>query len=257
MKFKLVPSLAPYKYIILALLTGIAILIVWNTVYSNMYEGFAEKIVAIPKCPSGARFFNDAKGDSFCCRGQVDAFKHTCSGTGYTDVCAHKSGVRDPRNPARTLVECASLIEREHSEDQRKFCPKSLPHYGSIGKCCQSGTDMDNKDCISYDNKDPKRYCKIRGPLGPGEQLCSDVILYETTTCPTGLERIMFTPTGQPAGQNARSLPACFSVQRNCVPDNVIAQAKTDSIGSLKDAPANWEFSCSQYEKIHVRRDLS
>jgi hypothetical protein len=229
--------------------------IVWSAVYpgNRRFEGFASKVVATPKCPNGARFFNDAKGDSFCCRGQVDAYKHTCSGTGYTDLCAHKSDVRDPRDHSRTLVECSTLIEREHSEDQSKFCPASLPHYGSIGKCCQSGTDMDNKDCIAYDNKDPKRYCKIRGPLAAGEQLCSDVMLYETTKCPTGLERILFTPTGQ----NARRLPACFSVQRNCVPDNVITQAKTDSIGSLKDVPNNWEYSCSQYDKVYVRRDMT
>lgn len=235
---------------------GLTLMIVWSTLRSYITEGFAEKVVATPKCPNGARFFNDAKGDSFCCRGQVDAYKHICMGTGYTDLCAHKSGVRDPRDPSRTLVECASLIEREHSEDQSKFCPKSLPHYGSVGKCCQSGTDMDNKDCIAYDNKDPKRYCKIRGPLGPDEKLCSDLLLLETTTCPTGLERILFTPTGQ-VGQNARQLPACFSVQRNCVPDNVIALAKTDGIGNLKNAPANWEFSCSQYDKVYIRRDLS
>jgi hypothetical protein len=238
------------------LVIGLIITSVWSIVRSYNTEGFADKVVATPKCPTGARFFNDAKGDSFCCRGQVDAYKHTCLGTGYTDLCAHKSGMQDPRDPSRTLMVCASLIEREHGEDQSKFCPKSLPHYGSIGKCCQSGTDMDNKDCIAYDNKDPKRYCKIRGPLAADEKLCSDLILLETTTCPTGLERIAFTPAGQ-VGQNARQLPACFSVQRNCVPDNVIAQAKKDGIGNLKNAPANWEFSCSQYDKVYVRRDLS
>lgn len=250
------------KFLSLQTVVGLIVMIligsiVWSAVsplrFQQRLEGFAAKVVATPKCPSGARFFNDAKGDSFCCRGQVDPYKHTCSGAGYTDLCAHKSGVRDPRDPSRTLVECASLIEKEHSEDQSKFCPASLPHYGSVGKCCQSGTDMDNKDCIAYDNKDPKRYCKIRGPLADGEQLCSDVILFETTKCPTGLERILFTPTGQ----NARRLPACFSVQRNCVPDNVIAQAKTDSIGTLKDVPNNWEYSCSQYDKVYVRRDLT
>jgi hypothetical protein len=115
---------------------------------------------------------------------------------------------------------------------------------------------MDNKDCIAFDNKDKSRYCKIRGPTDPGEKLCSDIILYETTTCPTGLETITFTPAGQ-VGKNARRLPACFSIQRNCVPDNVIAQAKKDGIGNLKDAPENWEFSCSQYDKVYVRRDLS
>jgi hypothetical protein len=247
------------RFLSLRVVVGLIVMImigsiVWSTV-SPQLEGFATKVVATPKCPRGARFFNDAKGDSFCCRGQVDAYKHTCStaSTRNTDLCAHKSGVRDPRDPSRTLMECASLIEREYTEDQGKFCPASLPHYGSVGKCCQSGTDMENKDCIAYDNKNPKRYCKIRGPLADGEQLCSDVMLYETTKCPTGLERILFTPTGQ----NARQLPACFSVQRNCVPDTVIAQAKTDSIGTLKDVPNNWEYSCSQYDKVYVRRDLT
>lgn len=229
------------------------LIIVWRIVRSMVVEGFAAKIVATPKCPAGARFFNDAKGDSFCCRGQLDPYKHTCSATRPTDLCAHKAGVPDPRNPGRTLIECASLIEQEHQDDQSKFCPSSLPHYGAIGKCCASGTDLENNDCIAYDNKDPKRYCKLRGPLGPGEQLCSDVKLYETTTCPTGLERILYTP----AGQNARRLPVCFSVQRNCVPNNVIQQAKTDGISGLKDVPANWEFSCDQFEKVYVRRDLT
>jgi hypothetical protein len=246
-------------FLSLRVLVGIVVMIallylVWSIARSCITtEGFIAKIVATPKCPAGSRFFNDSKGDSFCCRGTVDPYKHTCSGMRYDDLCAHKTGVRDPRNPDRILPDCASLIEREHSEDQSKFCPTSLPHYGSIGKCCQSGTDMDNNDCIAFDNKDSARYCKLRGPLAPGEQLCSDVKLYDTTKCPTGLERIMFTP----AGQNARRLPGCFSVQRNCVPDNVIEQAKADGIGTLKDAPANWEFSCSQYDKVHIRRDLT
>lgn len=240
------------RFILSIVFVVAAVVVLWRLRHVAT-EGFANKVVATPKCPSGARFFNDAKGDSFCCRGQVDAYKHTCSATEYTDLCAHKSGVRDPRDPKRVLMECSSLIEREYSIDQSKFCPSSLPHYGSVGKCCQSGTDMDNKDCIAYDNKDPKRYCKIREPLAPGEQLCSDVKLFETTTCPNGLERIMFTPVGQ----NARRLPACFSVERNCVPDNVIEQAKLDNIGDLKNAPAGWEFSCSQYDKVYVRRDLT
>jgi hypothetical protein len=244
--------MSPYVVVGLAFMI-ITLVIVWCTVQSLVVEGFAAKIVATPKCPAGARFFNDAKGDSFCCRGSVDPFKHTCSSTGMFDLCAHKADVPDPRNPAKTLIECASLIEREHQNDQSSFCPSSLPHYGSIGKCCQSGTDMDNNDCISYDNKDPKRYCKLRGPLGPGEQLCSDVKLYETTKCPSGLERISYMPTGQ----NSRRLPACFSIQRNCVPDNVIQAAKAEGIGNLKDVPANWEFSCGQYEKVYVRRDLT
>lgn len=241
--------------VLVGLIVMIAILyLVWSITQSiSTHEGFLAKIVATPKCPAGARFFNDSKGDSFCCRGTVDPYKHTCTATGANDLCAHKAGARDPRNPNRVLPDCASMIEREHNEDQSNFCPSSLPHYGSIGKCCQSGTDMDNNDCIASDNKDPVRYCKLRGPLAPGEQLCSDVKLYETANCPSGLERIMFTP----AGQNSRRLPVCFSVQRNCVPDNVIEQAKADGIASLKDVPANWEFSCSQYDKVYVRRDLT
>lgn len=248
----------PKKAMLLQVALGLAFMaatfiIVWRIIQSMYVEGFAAKIVATPKCPAGARFFNDAKGDSFCCRGKLDPYKHNCSATGANDLCAHKAGVPDPRAPGRTLIECASLIEKEHQDDQSRFCPVSLPHYGAIGKCCQSGTDMDNNDCIAYDNKDPKRYCKLRGPLRPGEQLCSDVKLFETTKCPTGLERITYTPVGQ----NARPLPACFSIQRNCVPDNVIQVAKADGIGVLKDVPANWEFSCGQYEKVYVRRDLT
>jgi hypothetical protein len=245
--------------IIQSVVGGIVLLLVlylfWSGVRQifRIQEGFLEKVVATPKCPTGARFFNDAKGDSFCCRGTLNPYTHTCSGTGTNDVCAHRSGVPDPRNPGRVLPECASLIEREHRDDQRTFCPNALPHYGSIGKCCMSGTDMDNKDCIKYDNQDPKRYCKLRGPLAAGEQLCSDIKLAETTKCPNGLEQILFTPSGQ----NARRLPACFSIQRNCIPNNVIQQAKTDSIGTLKDVPANWEYSCDQYEKVYIRRDLT
>lgn len=238
-------------YITAAVLILGLIVLVWSTRNIHM-EGFAEKIIATPKCPAGARFFNDAKGDSFCCRGSVDIFKHTCSAEKYSDLCAHKSGVRDPRDPKRVLMECAALIENEYRTDQSNFCPASMPHYGSIGKCCQTGTDLDNNDCLAYDNKDPKRYCKIRGPLTQGEQLCSDIKLYETTTCPDGLERIMFTPTGQ----NARRLPACFSPERNCIPDDVINQAKTDGITSL-NVPENWDYTCSKYTKVNVNRDLT
>ena len=168
------------QFLSLRVVVGLIVMVliltsVWSAVRPTT-EGFADKVVATPKGPNGARFFNDAKGDSFCCRGQVDAYKHTCMATGYTDLCAHKSGVRDPRDPSRTLVECASLIEREHNEDQSKFCPKSLPHYGSVGKCCQSGTDIDNKDCIAYDNKDPKRYVSKEEYKCPMSRVLKDEI---------------------------------------------------------------------------------
>jgi hypothetical protein len=236
--------------LLLVLLAAVAAAVYY--VWTGTVEGFATKIVATPRCPAEARFFNDAKGDSFCCRGAVDPYKHTCKATGPNDLCAHKAGVPDPRNPSIVLPECSKFIERQHTEDQSQFCPAAMPHYGAIGKCCQNGTDMDNNDCIAYDNKDPKRYCKIRGPAGPNEQLCSDLKLLESTTCPSGLELIATAP----AGQNARRLPVCFSVERNCVPDAVIQHAKAQGLG-FENTPPKWEFSCSQYEKVHVRRDLT
>ena len=228
--------------------------------YSNMIEGFAAPIGDIPKCPTGFRFFNDKRGDSFCCKGTVNPFSHTCEAKDAQDLCSFEAGRKDPRNPERTLSACTQMIAKTRNDSQQTFCPDSLKHYGSVGKCCLTDTDLDGHDCTREDNADPKRYCVIDAPK-PGEQSCSALKLDAATSCPAGLTKmpyIMGKKEQAKYGPKANMIiPVCFGMEQSCIPNNVIAAAQEQGIFTDKTNLDGWKYSCSGYERVNVQRDLT
>jgi len=328
-------------------------------------EGFA--ILNTPKCPENFTFFNDRRGDSFCCQGEVDRYSHTCKARGEKQMCSMKPDMIDPRmnvsgspwgdvsygtgsvsrennipildvpgnfagefisndiekakkiceskpeckalamgdtyagekfgetlislisespgpvtasyqlrnprsiskvsirpndNSQRTLPLCSNLVHETNVQNQAQ-CPRNLSNFASIGKCCLTQADFDGYDCRKVDNADKKRYCKLSGPLAPGEQLCGNVSIQEKVegTCPTGMTQITY-PLGDRevkkygAAASGVQMPICFGMDKTCIPDVVIQDLQ--SKGVFKDKRVDtWSYSCSGWKSVHVDRNLS
>jgi hypothetical protein len=228
--------------------------------YSNMVEGFAAPIGDVPKCPNGYRFFNDKRGDSFCCNGKVNPFSHTCEAKGPSDLCAFESNSKDPRNPSQMLPTCSQMVVKHVETSKQSYCPGSLRYYGTVGKCCLTDTDLDGHDCVKEDNADPNRYCVISGAR-PGEQSCSSLKMTETSSCPTGLTKVPYTMGAKEQAKYGASatmtIPVCFGMEQSCIPNNVIAEVQKQGVFKDKTDLDGWKYSCSGYERVNVRRDLT
>ena len=69
---------------------------------SKKVEGFDTAATTAIKCPSGMKFFVDARGISFCCGGTVNPYGATCSDP--AKLCALVPNVPDHRGPAHGFV---------------------------------------------------------------------------------------------------------------------------------------------------------
>jgi len=229
--------------------------------YSNLMEGFAAPIGDVPRCPPNYRFFNDKRGDSFCCNGTINPFTHTCEAKGPHDLCAFDSRHPDPRNPSSQLPSCAEMITKQTTENRDNLCPGKLPHYASIGKCCLFDTDLDGYDCTAQ-NSDPSQYCITGTTKQPHEQFCNALKLDDVTQCPTGLQKksyIMGDKEVKKYGNSASGvvIPFCFGMESSCIPNNVIESVQKQGIYSDKTNLDGWKYSCSGYERIYEKRDLT
>lgn len=245
---------------ILLVLGGIAFLIIRD--YPRI-EGFAAAILDTPKCPDRYTFFNDKRGDSFCCAGQVDPYSHTCKGNGRNDLCAMKPNMKDTRRNAKhhdTLPMCSDMISKTHNKNQAA-CPGSLPNYASIGKCCMARPDLDGYDCRKQDNADKKRYCKISPPLLPGEQLCSNLQMAAAASCPTGFAKMTYQLGDREVEKYGKAasgvqMPICFGMDKTCIPDTIVKDLQ--SKGVYKDKSIDtWAYSCTGWDTVNVKRDLT
>lgn len=230
---------------------------------SNAVEGFATaSSLSTPRCPTGYKFFNDSVGESFCCNGTVNPYTHTCTnGTGPNPVCSFKPGVK--KTSGGTYPLCSALIAQTAETMQTEACPVSLANYASVGKCCKHATDLDGINCMSIDA--PKtNYCKLKGPLAPGEQLCSNVKLGEMASCPTGLTPVAYT-LGSPYSQRevaaygeaakGVTVPVCFSMEHSCIPNNIVGELQKSGIYAGKNK--DWLYNCDGYTKRYINRDFA
>lgn len=229
---------------------------------SSHIEGFAVALGDTPKCPNGFKFFNDKKGESFCCGGSVNPYTHACEATEPSKLCAFKPEMKDPRNPAVELPLCSSMIARTTQTAAKEKCPGKFPNYASIGKCCFTDSDLDGYDCTSIDRSDPNRYCVTAGhPLKAGEKQCGALQMEENAFCPAPLRKIPYT-LGEseerkygPAAQGV-TIPVCFGMESSCIPNNVVTTVQSNGVYADKNVN-NWKYACSQWEKVHLRRDLT
>ena len=225
------------------------------------FEGFAVPNLNTPKCPNSFTFFNDKRGDSFCCAGQIDPYAHKCEASGDNQLCAMRPNVQDPRKTFPSILPLCSAMIRETHTKKEESCPGSLPNYASIGKCCKTSADLDGYDCRKHDNEDKKRYCKLAPPLLPGEQLCNNKSMEETAQCPPGFAKISYQLGDrevQKYGHNAHgvNIPVCFGMDRTCIPDTAVKNLQSRGLYNDKNADL-WGYSCKGWKTINVDRDLT
>lgn len=253
------------------LISGLVILIVVHIVTAktnpirklwSSLEGFQAPILTNPQCPTAYKFFNDAVGESFCCKGTVNPFTHACTAKESSELCAFVPGSKDPRNPSRVLPLCSDVITNTHTETQTRECPSSLPHYASVGKCCFSGTDLDGRDCTDFDNKSPKTYCVLAGtPLKTGEQRCDALQRDEAASCPTSLQKTTYTLGRKEVekygdGVSGVQIPVCFNPTSSCIPENIISYAQSQGAWTDKN-PATWSYACANWTRVNLARDTT
>jgi len=230
---------------------------------SRNVEGFASPVVDTPQCPPGGyTFFTDRRGESFCCKGRINPYTHVCEANDDSGLCAFRPNTLDPRNRNRMLPLCSSMIVNNHSEQQAS-CPGSLPNYASIGKCCLNDPDLDGFDCVAKDNADFKKYCKLAGPLKPGEQLCSALNMVATATCPKQIPGQSMYTTGARevaaygAAAGGVNVPVCFGMDSVCIPDAAISYLQSSNgLYKDKDIPT-WAYSCSGWNTTNVSKDTT
>jgi hypothetical protein len=233
---------------------------------SRNIEGFAaQPVLESPRCPSGGyNFFTDRRGDSFCCRGSMNPYTHTCDASDEQALCAFRPNMPDPRNRHRILPLCSSMIT-EHHTTQQQACPESLPNYASIGKCCLGNPDLDDYDCMPSDNADKKKYCKLKGPLAPGEQLCGALNMMTTAaaSCPKEIPEMLTYTTGEReaavygASASGVRVPVCMGMDKMCIPDAAITYLQTaNGLYKDKDIPT-WAYSCSGWSTTNVKKDMT
>jgi hypothetical protein len=251
------------------LLTALVVLIVFHIVTTKnpitellkKIEGFQAPILTTPQCPAEYKFFNDKLGESFCCKGQVNPYTHTCMSNTVSDLCAFKPNVKDPRDATRILPLCSEMISSQHAANETSFCPSAMPNYGTKGKCCMSGTDLDGYDCTDYDNAHPKQYCVVKGPLKAGEQACDALQRDEQTVCPTGLQKTNYVLGEKEKAKYGErvagvKIPVCFTPESSCIADKALSYAQQQGAWTDKN-PATWKYACTNWEQINLRRDMT
>lgn len=220
------------------------------------------------RCPRGYTFFNDVRGDSFCCAGTVDPYTHKCSTFGDYQLCAMKPKMQDPnKDQVSYLPLCSEMIGNQRKGGEFN-CPGLLPHYAVVGKCCKNdpeANDADAVDCLPKDNADTSRYCIVdsqqKGPLKAGEQLCSNLKITETAECPTGFEKLNYTLGNREvkkygSAANGVKLPVCFGMDRTCIPDKAVEHLQNKGIFTDKKVDS-WAYSCSGWTTLNITNDLT
>lgn len=233
---------------------------------------------SIMKCPPFHTFFNSANGDSLCCNGTVNPYKHTCEGTTtLNDICTLSGNSRDPRDPTRMLRSCREIVAVE-TEAAASSCPASQPHLAMTVidgvedyKCCANPVvmkDGTNYSCSSEDAKDTARYCVMDGkgvpvtnPVdGKMERMCSEGHMLDTAACPRDtLGRQVFQNVNYVMGEREATrydindlkgltIPTCFRLNETCIPESAIDYAQKRGAYTEYD-PKTWEFSCAVWSR--------
>ena len=210
---------------------------------NSHFEGFSSVILDTPKCPPGYKFFNDERGESLCCAGAVNPYSHKCL---VKDVCALKPN-------ADNLPMCANITRGKILDMSKAQCPPSLPHYALSGKCCRNSPDLDGADCQKSDLADPANFCS--------DKKCTDMKLLEASNCPASLTKASTNLGDREAAKygaqaNGFYTPACIGGGVWCLPPASMQAATTAGIFKDKD-PQTWAYSCSAWERVNVKKDLS
>lgn len=216
---------------------------------SSNIEGFAVAGLDsdIPRCPKNYSFFNDARGDSFCCQGSPDVVKHTCS----SSFCSMSPNKKDPRT-SKPVPLCADIVRQEQARLERTHCPASLPNHAGVGKCCKNPSNPTSGDCYPTDNSDTRAYCITEGGLKNGETRCISLRLMEESTCPDGFQKSNMPLVGDVYG------PVCHNLQKRgfCYPENTIDEVQRQGYWKKKNKHT-WIEACGVWKKVNEERDTT
>lgn len=203
----------------------------------------------IPQCPRSFQFFNDKKGDSFCCGVPPDPYKHTCPPN---QACSLTPGKRDERT-SQPIPLCGDLVRAQQEQQERELCPKSLTNHAWAGrKCCQNPSNFQTGDCQATDLANTNSYCVTEGPMKQGETRCISLRLNEEATCPDGFQKSIMGLAGDVTG------PVCYNLQKRgfCYPENTIDEIQRQGYWKQKNKN-NWIEACDVWKKVNIDRDTT
>lgn len=256
--------------VLLTLLIGLLALYMYGHMTRSIHhEGFQ-----VPRCPPNFRFFNDTAGASFCCRGSVNPYTHTCESPLVNDLCAFTNGTPDPRDPRRTLQHCSKVLKDVFETGQKKECPAELPHYSTDGinaRCCKTATSVDGSTCIAADLAEESEegrktgYCIAKGDVRTNEKRCSELKMIEDVRCPSGFQTVRYVLADRESERYGKqvtsvAIPACYRVNESCIPDAALDfvskeyGAFADRAKTTEDGEqdwSTWKWSCSGLDKLN------
>lgn len=266
-----------HLWVLLALLVGLIVLFAaghFRTLSEGFQGGVRKAYVksSTLRCPPLYTFFNDEAGASFCCRGDVNPYTHTCTSPLDDDLCAFVAGTPDPRNPKRKLRLCSDVIGEIFDTGSTEKCPTSLPHYATDGvtaRCCKTGTTTDGSACVPDDLRAEDAYgkktdyCIVEGQVAASEKRCTELKMLDTVHCPDGFQSVGYVMREREVkkygkGVQALILPTCYRVNESCIPDAALDYVSTE-YGAFADRAkknadgsqdwSTWKWSCSGLEK--------
>lgn len=232
-------------------------------------EGFQ-----VARCPPDYTFFNDAAGASFCCRGTVNPYTHTCGSRLDDDLCAFTRDTPDPRNPRRTLRHCSDLVTDVFETGSQQECPTELPHYSTDGvtaRCCKTGTTVNGSTCVAADltaedeNGKKTDYCVAKGEVRDAEKRCGELKMVEDVQCPAGFQGVRYVLRERERTKYGNqvlgvAIPTCYRVNESCIPDAALDFVSKE-YGAFADRGvagadgavdwSSWKWSCSGLDKIN------
>ena len=254
--------------------TWIGLIILCVGLISLMNWLQTEPFLATGVCPAGFTFFNDNRGDSFCCKGPV--INKQCTASGKHTICGLAPNIPDPRT-GQPLPTCVQLMK--DMDPSSKLCPSNMPNYIAPGN---SPNSWKNGGCSpgrptgdgSVFPRAPGPICYISGASDivnrmkddakfqntpNGQPSCETLKLQETAKCPANMYTKYDKHMYVHCMQNNYKYDPNNNAPPFCYPDEIVAMLPDKTTGKLlglekakKDC-----MSCSYYKKRFIDKDTT
>jgi hypothetical protein len=229
-----------------------------------------EPFLATGVCPAGFTFFNDLKGDSFCCKGTVK--DKQCMATDPHTFCGLSPTLPNPRTHT-ILPTCSTLLDTIGVTTSREQCTNALPNY--VGPGTSSMSWINGGCSAAAATGDGSQFPKGRFCLNSGKKTIQDIMIYDTgfmnsqskeLTCET-LKLLETTkcPPGYSLTYDKDQYIRCVVSNPNvdpsfkyCYADEILALIK-DSTGKPLglDVAKTLCISCSYIKKRWIDKDTT
>lgn len=234
-----------------------------------------EPFLVMGICPAGFTFFNDKRGDSFCCKGPVT--NKQCTASGKYTMCGLAPNLPDPRS-GKPLPTCVQLMK--DTDPSSKFCASNMPNYIAPGNSpnskkyggCSAGRAEGDGSVFPRQpgSNDPMRpLCVISGASGIIDRMkddtkfqspsCETLKLQETAKCPANMTTKYDKQMYVYCMQNNYKYDPKNNVPPFCWSDEVVALLPDKTTGKmmgLEKAKTNC-MSCSYYKKRFIDKDTT